>query len=114
MTATFSIICFLTSLLNQLDGESDAVAASETERRHTAAAAAIFQRIDECRENTRAARANRMAEGDGPPMNIRLRSIEIELFRDRASLHRESFVELDEIDIVVAPASLVEKLLSAA
>ena len=84
----------------------DAVTAAETQRRDTPPAAAVPQSVQERGENSRTACANRMSEGDRTPIHIRFRGIEAQLFGDRARLDGKSFVELDEVDIVVCPTGL--------
>ena len=64
------------------------------------------QRIEQRRQNARAARANRMAERDGAALNVDPRGVEAELACHRDGLHGERFVQLDEIDVVDRPADL--------
>ena len=59
--------------LHPFDGERDAVAAAEAERRDAALQVAPLQRVEQRRQHARAARADRVAERDGAAVDVDLR-----------------------------------------
>ena len=76
-----------------------------TARRCRGAAAAL-QRVQQRRQHARAARADRVAERDGAAVDVHPCRIDAELVDHRDRLHRERFVDLEEVDVGQLPADL--------
>ena len=70
-----------------------------------------LQRVEQRRQHARAAGADRVAERDGAAVDVHLRRIDAELAQDGHGLHRERFVQLEEIDVLQVPADLLRDLL---
>src|SRR5262245_13273479 len=87
-----------------LDGQGDAVAAAEAQRRDAASEVAALQRIEQRGEHAAAARSDGVAERDGAAVDVHLLLVDSKLVQDRDRLDRERFVELEEIDVGEIPA----------
>src|SRR6266404_5728004 len=93
--------------LETLDGEGHGVSAAEAEGGDAALQIAALQFVEESDEDARATRADGMAESDGAAIYVHFFGIELELASDSDGGSRESFVEFDEVDILLAvPARL--------
>src|SRR5689334_19903565 len=93
------------------DGEGYGVAAAEAEGGDAALEVAALQFVEQRHEDARAARADRMAERDRSAVHVDLFWVEFELACDGNRGDGKSFVQLDEIHILIAvPASFYEQL----
>ena len=90
-----------------LDGERDAVAAAEAQRRDAALQVSALQRVEQRRQHAAAARADRVAERDSAAVDVHLRRIDAELVEHGDRLHGERLVQLEEIDVLQIPAGLL-------
>src|ERR1700693_1809149 len=94
-----------------LDREGHGVSAAQAERGDSALQIAALQFVEQGDKDSRATRADRMAESDGAAVYVHFFGIELELASDGDGGNRESFVEFNEVDIFVAvPAGLGEQL----
>src|SRR5262245_45777759 len=82
-----------------VDDHRDAHAAADAERGKPFSTAFGAERVDQRREDARAARADWMAERDRATARVDLCRIEIELPHDGQRLRRERFVQLEEVDV---------------
>src|SRR6266545_4969883 len=97
-------------LLQCFDRECDAVATAQAQRRDAALLAAAAQRVDQRGEHARAARPNRMADRDGAAVHVHLCGFDPELAEHGDHLHRERFVDLEEVHVLQVPADLLRDL----
>src|SRR5207247_6342446 len=68
------------------------------------------QGINQCRQDPRAAGANRMTERDGAAIHVDLRRVEAELAHDRERLDGERLVQFKQIDVPGSEAGPLERL----
>src|SRR6266545_801112 len=97
-------------LLQCFDRECDAVATAQAQRRDAALLAAAAQRVDQRGEHVRAARPNRMADRDGAAVHVHLCGFDPEFALQGYDLHRERFVDLEEVHVLQVPADLLRDL----
>src|SRR3954447_23475032 len=96
----------LYSFLLPFNGHRDGVAASETQRGHSAMDVAPDHLVDQRDEHARAARADGMSEGDRAAVYVYLRGVESKLVRPRPRLHAEGVVERQEVHVFGLPSGL--------
>src|SRR5713101_1240246 len=84
------------------NGEGDGVAAAEAQCGDAALQVAALQFIEQRDQDARAAGADGMAERHRAAVDVHLFRIELEVPRNGNGSDGESFIELDEIDILVA------------
>src|SRR5262249_45983096 len=80
------------------DSDCDAVAATETQRRDAAFQVAVLQRVEQRRQHPAPARSDRVAERNRAAIDVDFRGIDAELVQHGDGLHRERFVQLEEVD----------------
>src|SRR3954451_2528097 len=88
------------------DRERDAVAAAEAERGNPSLEIAPLQRVQQRRQHTRATRPDRVPERDSPAIDVHSCGVDAEFAEYRDHLHRECFVDLEEIDVLEIPSGL--------
>src|SRR5262249_7909173 len=93
--------------LDPLDGERDAVAATQAERRDAPLEIPLLECVEQRRENARAAGPDRVAEGHRAAVDVDLPGIDPELLEHRESLHGERLVQLEQVDLVQRPPDLL-------
>src|SRR6266853_6558864 len=92
------------------DGEGHGVASAEAEGGDAALEVAALQFIEQRDEDARAARADGMAERDGAAVYVHFFGIEFELPRHGDGGDGKSFIELDEVDVLIpVPAGFRQK-----
>src|SRR5262249_202286 len=94
-----------------LDAHGDAHAAADAQRREPLLAIAPRTLEQEGVEGACPGAPDRMAEGDGAAVDVDLLGVPAEPLIDRAGLSREGLVGLDQIEILHAPAGLLQRLL---
>ena len=92
-----------TGLVRALYAKRDGVAAAEAERRETRLRTAILHRVKKCRQNARAAGADRVAQRDRAAVDVHAIPVPAQPLAVGECLRRERFIRLDEI--VVARSS---------
>ena len=102
------IVCCILShaLRTALHGERHAVAAAEAQRRDAAPRVPALHRVEQRRQDPRAARADWMAERDRAAVDVDPRRVDAQLAHDGDRLHREGLVDLEQIDVGQLPADL--------
>src|SRR6266850_2970160 len=85
-----------------LDREGHGVSAAQAKRGDAALQIAALQFVEQGHEDSRSAGADGVAERDGAAVYVNFFGIELELASDGDGSNRESFVEFDEVDILVA------------
>src|SRR6267143_3752464 len=89
--------------------KSNGISATEAEGGDAALEIAALQFIQERDEDARAAGADGMAEGHRAAIDVDFFGIEFELPRHSDGRYRESFVQFDKIDILIAvPAGFLQ------
>src|SRR5690606_18839682 len=83
-----------------LDRKRDGVATAEAERRDTALRVALLQRVQQCDQDARARRADRVTERDGAAVHVDAVPVPAQLATIGQSLHRERLVRLDQVVVV--------------
>src|SRR5688500_4086306 len=96
--------------LGPLDGERDAVASAKAQTRDSALQTSLLQRIEQCRQDARAAGADRMPERHCSSVDVHLARIDSQLTKDSDQLHRERFVNLEQVNVLELPADLLRHL----
>src|SRR5207249_10859344 len=81
-----------------LDHHRDRLASAEAEGREPAAQAALFEGVQQRDEHARAARADRMAEGDRAAVDVDARGVAAERANGREHDDGEGRVRLEQID----------------
>src|ERR1051325_11520307 len=81
------------------NAEGHRIAAAETERREAARGIAVDHGMQQCRENTRAASADRMAERNRAAVHVDAIPVPREALSVRQRLRGERFVRFDEIEV---------------
>src|SRR5712691_6356296 len=86
-------------LLKRLNGHGDSHPATDAERGDAISQLPRAQRVNQRRQHTGAACANRMAERDRATVDVDLRRGETELAAHGQRLRGKRFVELEQIDV---------------
>src|SRR5262249_27173496 len=97
-STTDASMVIATRSLERFDRDGDAHSAANAEGGYPVAKATGLQGVQQRRENSCAARPNRMPERDRPTVHVDLRRVHAELSNHRQRLRRERFVELEQID----------------
>src|SRR6476661_6940680 len=94
------VLMFVISLIagrnwgsDHLDGESNAVAAAETERGNAALQSAVLESVEQRREHASAAGTDGVTERHGATVDVHPCLVESELLDNGDSLHRERLVQ---------------------
>src|SRR6185312_6275091 len=90
--------------LQVFDHRGRALAAADAHGYHAPARLAALELVDHGGQQLGAGAAERMAQGDGPAVDVDLVGIEVGLGDDRQRLGGEGLVELDQGDVVEADA----------
>src|SRR4029078_4046348 len=81
-----------------LERRRDGAAAAQAERRQAVAALTPVQLVEQRLHDPRAARPDRMAQGDRAAVDVRLVPVEAQLAAIGERLGRERLVDLDEVE----------------
>src|ERR1700730_3389975 len=84
--------------------------AADAERGDTALQTMRFEGVQQGHDQARAGRANGMAERTRAAINVEFFARDAEIARRRHRYHRETLIDLEQIDVADAPADLVEQL----
>src|SRR5438046_2430873 len=101
-----------TSRLNSetFDGEGYGVAAAEAQRGNATFQIASLQFVQESDQDARPAGADRMTDGHCAAVDVHFFGIEFQLARDGDGGDGEGFIELDEVNVLIAgPACFREQ-----
>ena len=104
---TLRDVCVMIVVHSALDGERDAVAAAEAQRRDAALQVALLQRVEQRRQHAAPLEPIAWPSATAPPLTLTLRRIDAELVEHRDRLHGERFVQLEQIDVLQLPADLL-------
>jgi hypothetical protein len=85
----------------------NAVATPEAERGNPTLQLPLFERVQQRRQNSCTARSNRVTQRDRAAVHIHFLWIDPELLENGHRLHRERFVQLEEVDIRELPSDLL-------
>src|SRR5687768_5756345 len=92
------------------DGQRDGVAAAEAERGQPAARVPALHLVEHRGQQARARLPDGVAERDRPAVDVHLPGVEPQLADDGDGLHREGFVQLDQVNLAQRPARLAQDL----
>src|ERR1044071_908658 len=96
--------------VSALDGHRHGVAAAEAERGQPTARVPALHLVEHRRQKARARLPDGVPERDRAAVDVDLRRVEPELADDGDGLHREGFVQLDEVNLVERPPGLAQDL----
>src|SRR6185312_12963072 len=96
--------------LQQRDRQRGRFAAADAQRRDTFLAAARLERVNQGDDQTRAGRADRMAERARAAVDVELVVRHAEFAHRRHRHHRERFVDFEQVDVGNLPADLLQQL----
>src|SRR6266568_2551641 len=85
--------------LQDLEGHRDALPAADAGAAEAEACPAPAQLVEEVHGDAGAARGERVADRDGPAVDVRLVARQPELLLDRQVLRREGLVHLEEVEV---------------
>src|SRR5918912_2985629 len=88
------------SVLQVLQDASGAHAAADAHGDEAVLRAAALHLVDQLYRELRARGTHRVAERDGPTVDVRLVEVHADLTYDGERLGRKRFVELDEVDVI--------------
>src|SRR5581483_12432168 len=97
----------------RLDDRRDAHADADALRRQAVALAAAAQFVRDRRDEPRAGRAERVADGDRAAVDVDAVERDAELLARGQDLRRERLVELDAVDLVGGDAGVLHRLVVA-
>ncbi|GIT77066.1 MAG: hypothetical protein Ct9H300mP31_15970 [Acidimicrobiaceae bacterium] len=83
-----------------LDHHGHALAPANTHGLHAELLVGVLQAIEKGGHDAGAGHAERVAEGDGPAVHIQLVEVDPDLVGRRQNLSGESFVDLEQVDVV--------------
>src|SRR5688500_16157156 len=86
--------------LNPLDDHRNPLPAADARGSQPVALLAAAQLVQDREHETRAGRAERMAERDRAAVDVELLHVEVELFRNGKDLPGKGLVDLDEVDVL--------------
>src|SRR5579859_4324312 len=90
------------------DSERDAHAAADAQGSETLLGVTLLHFVQQGDQNAGARGADRMADGDGPAIDVDLRGIPADFAIDRDGLGGEGFIGLDQVEIGDRPAGLLQ------
>src|ERR1700674_709805 len=96
--------------MEAFDGNRGGFAAADAEAGYAARKALALERGQERHDQARAGRADRMTERAGAAVNIDARVVEAKVAHGGHDHDRERLVDLEQIDVVLRPADLVQQL----
>src|SRR5688572_18779822 len=100
MISSFRITSALRWISLPLNNHRNALAAAYAEGRETSPHVPPTHFVKQSHKHAGAARPYRVAERDGAAVDVDARRIQSELTRNGQALRRESFVQLEQVDIL--------------
>src|SRR5215467_13196209 len=94
-----------------LDDERDPLSPADAERGDAESRIAVLHGVKERHQHTSAARADRVAERDGPAVHVDAVLRDAELTQHAERLRGERLVQLPEVDLLTPEPGFLERLL---
>src|SRR5690606_22753462 len=98
------------AIVSAFDRQCHALAAADAQSGQAAASVAALHFVEQADQDAAAGGADGVAEGDGTAVDVDLGAVPVQFAADGNGLGGEGFVGLDQVQLLQAPASTLQRL----